>query len=85
MDTIETNERITAGLPDVIAEIPKSLQVALDAGIIKTTDLAPNIAAQITSEHRPNVEPPLTTLELVDRNRHIRSLAERCVQNFLNQ
>jgi hypothetical protein len=77
-------ERVTVGLPDAITDIPERLLVALEARIIKRTDLAPNIAAIVASDHPAQIEPPLNINEQVARTQHINKLAANCVQQFMN-
>jgi hypothetical protein len=79
------SERIAAGLPDQIESIPSRLLIALAQGVIKESDLVPNIAATISSNHRPEVDPPLNIHEQVERTRHINQLATDCVEHFLTQ
>ncbi|HMS23509.1 MAG TPA: hypothetical protein PKB09_01745 [Candidatus Saccharibacteria bacterium] len=78
-------ERITAGLPARIESIPNGLLNALGQGVIKNSDLVPNIVAQISSGNRPDVDPPLNIHEQVARTKHINQLASNCVAQFLTQ
>ncbi len=77
-------ERVANGLPDVITEIPERLLSALETKTIKQSDLAPNIAAIVASNHPSQTEPPLNIHEQVARTLLINTLAANCVNEFLN-
>lgn len=82
-----SNERIHAGLPVNGAEIAVDDRVigAFDKGIIKESDLVPNMTAVIHHTIKPEVDPPLSTLEAVERHRIVQQLAAQSIAAHMDQ
>lgn len=86
MTTLQTGlERITAGLPNSPVSVPASIETALQSGVIKESDLAPNMYAHIRASHPipAEVQPPLDIKEELARGTCIRAIAQASISHLI--
>jgi hypothetical protein len=76
--------RARAGLPEAVG-VSDSLHTAFLGGVVKQSDLVPNVAASIRTEYPvpDTVQPPLSIFENLERRKVILGIASTTVGHYL--